>query len=246
MENCSKQCLRRTLYAVLIGISPIVICLLLIGFVRIILHCLELIFCRHIKADERRRSSTSFYQSGRPTLLYTPVSVSELQRIIQGDYQNQQPTDALLPVPNNDNDVYRTPKFMKSILSKHDPPGPPAPGAIANLIGRRNAINAIPFTALLVPVSTPSTPNINTINEKQTRRPSRTSITDETSETEKLNPTNQNDNRLNRNNSMDSKLSNSRPLYLTRTRTLSMAGSLVLEEEAREFYSATSIPHIFN
>ncbi|CAF3069329.1 unnamed protein product [Rotaria socialis] len=245
MEDCSQECLRRALYAVLLGISPIVICLLLIGLVRIMLHVFELVFSRHRKEGNRRRSSSAYYHSGRPTLLYTPVSITELHRIIQGDYYNQQPPDSS-SAPNIENNAHKTPKFIKSLLSRRDSPPPSSSGAIASLIGRRHGINAIPFTALLVPVSTPSTPKIETINEKMTRQQSCTFIKNGSIEKISDTPPNRHYFSFDRYDSAESEPTEIQPLCLSQMRTMSATASLAREKEAREFYSASSIPYAFD
>ena len=161
MEFCSGLCLRRTLYAVSVGISPIVICLLFIALARFILHCLELSYnYRQKPTDRRRRSSSIGYQSGRLTLSYTPVSIKELQRIIHGEYQTQEQSES--------STITTTPSTTNTL---------------ANLVIRRNAINSTPFTALFAPISIPT---FDVINEQQTRRPSLMTITHESIETTTL------------------------------------------------------------
>ncbi|CAF1361042.1 unnamed protein product [Rotaria magnacalcarata] len=248
MQDCSQECVRRALYAVLLGISPIVTCLLLIGLVRIILHVFEFVFCRHIIEENRRSPSPACYHNGRPTLLYTPVSITELHRIIQGDYYSQQPSrsSSVSSTQNIENNTHKTPKFIKSLLSRRDSPPPSSSGAIANLIGCRHAINTIPFAALLVPVSMPSTPKIETINEKKTRQPSFASIKNDSIEKSSYTPPNRHNFSFDRYDSAESEPTDTQPLCLLQMRTMSATASLAIEEEAREFYSTSSIPYAFN
>ncbi|CAF2371405.1 unnamed protein product [Rotaria sp. Silwood2] len=245
MEYCSSQCFHRAFYAVLIGISPIVICLLLIGLIRIILHCLETAYYRRQKIHDRGRSTSVVYQSGRPTLFYTPVSIAELQRIIQGEYKSQLPTESSSSIPNNDNDTITASKFMKSILSRRDSPSPPLSNTIANLVIRRNAINTIPFTALFASVSTPSTPKFDMINEQNSRRPSFTPIKHESVERTTLTAINNDHYRFNRYDSSESEPVESDPLFRPPLRTMSSTTTAIIEE-SREFYSAQSIPFSLN
>jgi hypothetical protein len=104
MEYCSRQCIRRTFYAVIIGTSPIIICLLLIALARLILNRLETIYYRRQKVSDRRRSSSVYHQVGRSILSYTPISTTELQRIIQG----KQATESLSTSPKSDSSSPKT------------------------------------------------------------------------------------------------------------------------------------------
>ncbi|CAF0999395.1 unnamed protein product [Rotaria sordida] len=246
MEYCSSQCFNRVLYAVLVGISPIVICLLLIGLIRIILHCLESAYYRRQKVYDRRRSPSVFYQGDRPTLLYTPVSIAELQRIIQGEYQSQQPTESSLSISNNDDDTLTPSKFVKSILSRHEsPPSPPLSSTIANLIIRRNAINTIPFTAIFATVSTPSSPTLDMIDEQKIRRSNFTSIKHESAERTPLTTTDNDNYHAIRHDSSQSEPVETDPLFRPPMRTTSSTTTIVMEEP-REFYSTQSIPFSLN
>ncbi|CAF0793293.1 unnamed protein product [Rotaria sp. Silwood1] len=246
MQYCSSQCFHRAFYAILIGISPIVTCLLLLGLIRIILHCLETACYRRQKAYDRRRSSSFFYQGDRPTLLYTPVSFAELQRIIQGEYQSEQQNESLsLSIPNDDNDTIKATKFMKSILSRRESSSPNSTNTIANLVIRRNAIGTIPFTALFASVSTPATPTFDMINEQKTRRPSFMRIKQESSEKTTLTAVNNDNYRLNRLDSSESDPVETDPLFRPPMRTMSSTTTAIIEE-SREFHSAQSIPYAFN
>ena len=134
----SRQWIRQTLYAVMIGIAPMLLGLLLIALVRIILHRLELVYSRR-HTILARRSSSIFYRKGRPTLSYTPIPLTELHRIIQGEHS----TDSSSSLTTNQ------PKRAQNPF-------------LANLVIRRDAIDSTPFTALLAPMS-----KVDMINERR-------------------------------------------------------------------------------
>ena len=158
MDNGSTHWIRRTLYAVLIGVSPMLLGLLLIGLARLILQRLEHAYHRRQKVIDRR-SSTFLYRAGRPTLSYTPVSMTEIHRIIHGDHSSQQLTESSSSLVNTEH------------------------SALTNLVIQRDAINSTPFTALFAPMST-----IETINERGHRRPSMITVQREVVETTTLTP----------------------------------------------------------
>jgi len=220
MENCSRQCIRRTLFAVLIGVSPVVICLLFVALARLLIHCLELSYNRRQKPDDhRRRSSSAFYQAGRPTLSYTPVSIAELHRIIQGDHYYH----------------HQSPPSQKDSSSV---PTPTSTSALANLVIRRNAINTTPFAALFAPVTTPS---FDVVNEQSQRRPSLMTFKHESTETTRLGGLNsQQSNKIvfhmneNEYNEID-------PLVAATTTTTTT--TTVVLEEFLDFHSVRSIPY---
>jgi hypothetical protein len=239
MEHCSRQCIRRTLYAVMIGISPILLCLLLIAIARLIVHRLELAYYRRHEPIDRRRSSSVFYHSGRPTLSYTPVSMTELQRIIQGEYQSQQQSESSLTNLNNDNSSPKTHKFLNSILPRHEPMLPS--NALANLVIRRNAIDSTPMTALFAPISTSNAPTFDIINEQKTQRPSVMTITHESIETTTL-ATNNNNYFFDANDSESEQTETDQLLTSPKTTTT----TTVVVEEFVDFHSARSIPYSLN
>jgi len=252
MEYCSRQCIRRTLYAVMFGISPIILCLLLIVIARLILHCLEMSYNRRQKPIDRRRSSSMFHQLGRPTISYTPVSITELQRIIQGDYHSQQPSESSSSVYNNDHHLPKPPNFMKSILNRREPSPPPLSNALASLVIRRNAINSTPLTALFAPVSGSTSPTFDTINEQNTRRPSGITMKRESIETITLATLNNNNNSntifYNTNDSWESEPTendslDTLPKTMTTTTTTT---TTVVVEEFHDFHSVHSIPYSLN
>ena len=137
MDTGSTHWVLRTLYAVLIGVSPMLVGLLLVALARLILHRLEHAYHRRQKSLGRR-SSTILYCVGRPTLSYTPASMTEIHRIIHGDHSSQQLTES------------------SSSLTNHET------SALANLVMRREAISSAPFTALFAAL-----PSIETINERR-------------------------------------------------------------------------------
>lgn len=228
MEPCSDQCLRRTLYAVLVGVSPIVICLLLIAFARLVLYRLELSYNRRLKPCDRRPSFAPT-QSGRLALSYTPVSHAELQRIIQGEYQTQSSTDV----------SRKTPRFIKSILPKRETVTP-SPSILANLVIRRDAMDASSLTGILTPITTPYQPTFTIVNEKDSRRPSVITITRESVETTTtLSEGNNHRNSLTTNDYMESEPISLDPLMAT---TKTMKTTTVVVEEFLEFHSVSSVP----
>lgn len=158
MDNGSTHWIRRTLYAVLIGVSPMLLGLLLIGLARLILQRLEHAYHRRQKVIDRR-ASVLLYRAGRPTLSYTPVSMTEIHRIIHGDHSSQQLTDSSSSLVNTEH------------------------SALTNLVIRRDAIDSAPLTALFAPMST-----IETVNERGHRRPSMITVQREVVETTTLTP----------------------------------------------------------
>jgi hypothetical protein len=240
MELCSRQCLRRTLHGVLIGISPIVICIFLIIIARFILHCLELIYNRRQKPIERRRSSTTFYHSGRPTLSYTPVSIEELQRIIHGDYHSRQQRESFF---YHNHDSPKASHFMKSILTRRESSPAVSSNTFASLVVRRNALTSAPYTALFAPVS--STPTFDVINEQTTRRASIMTIKHESIERTTLSTTNNSNNSIfyNTNDSWECESTETDPL-VTLTKTTST--TTVVVEEFLDFHSVHSVPYSLN
>ncbi len=242
-KYCSRQCIRRTLHAVLIGVSPIIICLLLIAIARFILHCLEMSYYRRHKPTDRHRSSSAFYQGGRPTLSYTPVSLTELQRIIQGEYQSQQQSESSSSFFTNDNNSPKTSNFMKSKLLRHESsPASPA-NTLANLVIRRNEINSAPLTALFAPVST-----FDIINEQNTRQPNALITRHESTETTTLAAVNNNNNNnstifYNTNDSWESESTETDPLVILPKK---MTTTTVVVEEFLDFHSVHSVPYSLN
>jgi hypothetical protein len=156
MDNGSHQRIRQTFYAVLIGVSPMLVGLILLAFARFIIYRLEVAYYRR-QTPIDRRSSSSYFSTGRPTLSYTPVSMTELHRIIQGDYHSQQLTVSSTSLINHDQ--HGSPRQTKSILTSHGL----SSSTLANLVIRRDAIDSTPFTALFAPMST-----VHTINEQRT------------------------------------------------------------------------------
>jgi hypothetical protein len=247
MEYCSRQCIRRTFYAVIVGISPIVICLLLIAIVRLILHCLEISYYRGQKPTNRRRSSSLFYQANRPTLLYTPVSIAEIQRIIQGEYQSQQQSESSLPMLHDDNSSPKGPKFIKSILTRLDPPS--STDTLANLVIRREAIGSTPLTALFAPISPPVTPTFNIINEQKNRRPSVMTVKHESIETTTLATRNNNNNNIFfiTDESSDIEETDTDPSVTSpKTMTTTTTTTTLVVEEFFDFHSVRSVPYALN
>ena len=139
----SRQWVRHTLYAVMIGISPMLLGLLLLALVRLILHRLELLCSRRQSFLDRRQSSV-FSRKGRPTLSYTPVPLTELHRIIQGDPSSQQFSDS-----------------SSSSFTRNDSRRTKTP-FLASLVIRRDALDSTPLTALLAPIA-----RVDTINERR-------------------------------------------------------------------------------
>lgn len=249
MDYCSRLCIRRTLYAIIIGISPIIICLLLIAIARFILYCLEMAYYRRQKIADRRRSSSLYYQSGRPTLSYIPVSTTELQRIIQGEHQSQQQSESSSSFLTNEQHSPKTPHFMTPMLSRSEP----ASNILANLVIRRNAIGVTPLTALFAPRSTSSSPTYDIVNEQNTRRPSVMTIKHESIETTTLSAINNNRNNnsrsifYNTNDSLDFEPAESDlSVTLPKTMTTTTTTTTVVVEEFLDFHSVHSIPYALN
>jgi len=208
---------------------------------------------RRQKPIDRRRSSSMFHQLGRPTISYTPVSITELQRIIQGDYHSQQPSESSSSVYNNDHHLPKPPNFMKSILNRREPSPPPLSNALASLVIRRNAINSTPLTALFAPVSGSTSPTFDTINEQNTRRPSIMTVKHESIETTTLsaiNNNNDNDNSTifyNTSDSLDIESTENDPLVtLPKTMSTTTTTTTVVVEEFLDFHSVHSIPYSLN
>jgi len=221
MEYCSRQCIRRTFYAVIIGTSPIIICLLLIALARLILNRLETIYYRRQKVTDRRRSSSVYHQVGRSILSYTPISSTELQRIIQG----KQATESLSTIPKSDSS-----SFMKSILTRREPSPPTSTNTLASLVIRRNAIASTPLAALLMPT-------LNIINEQQ--RTNARMIKHESGEPTTLN---NNTDFFNTNDSFDGEQQETDPFVLSR-KTMP---TTVVVEEFPDFHSVHSVPYSLN
>ena len=247
MEQCSGPCLRRTFYAVLVGVSPVVLCLLFLGFARLVLHHLELIYNRRQKGSEHRSSFASA-QSGRLALSYTPVSHAELQRIIQGEYHSQSSTDF----------SHRTPKFIKAILPRREQALSPS-SILANLVIRRDAIDASSLTGVLAPMTTPFQPTFAVLNEKESRRPSVITIKRESFESTTvaapsslpmmmigadptLPSTTSRDNQKNAVIIEEMTIEADPPLPKTKTTTT----TTVVVEEILEFHSVSSLPCALN
>lgn len=256
MEQCSRQCIRRTFFAVLVGVSPIVICLLFIGLARLILYRLEMAYYRRQKFNDRRPSIFS-YQSGRLALSYTPVSDAELQRIIQGEYQSPQMRDF-----NNFGTSRRAPKFIRSILTRRES-ALPASSILSNLVIRRNAIDTIPMTAILPAIDTPLHPTFSIINEQDKRRASAMTIGKESLGTSTITTTmattttvaamnnnhnnntnnnNNNDNNDNGNLSPTNNLIESEPMTIDHIFTPVKTLTTVVVEDFLEFHSVSSLP----
>ncbi|CAF1171329.1 unnamed protein product [Adineta steineri] len=241
MENCSYQCIRRTLYAVLIGVSPIVLCLLLIALARLILHQLETAYHRRQKFSDRRRSSSAYHPTGRPTLLYTPVSTTELQRIIQGK-KYIEPSPILA---KSENSSPKASKFMKSILTRREP----SPSrTLSSLVIRRHAINSTPMTALFAPTSTPLIPTFNIINETMSKSSNAITVKHESSETKTLSTIN--NKRINvvfhTNDSFDAEQTDIDPFLFSSsspTTTTTTTTTTVGVEEFLDFHSVRSVPY---
>lgn len=234
MEQCSSQCIRRTFYAVMIGVSPIIFCLVFIGLARLILYRLEIAYYRRQKITGRRLSLSS-YQSGRLTLSYTPVSKAELQRIIQGEYQTRPVHD-----PTTTLNVRRAPKFIKSILPRREP-ATPSTSILANLVIRRDAIDANAIADVITPMDTPFQPTFSIVNEQERRRPSVITIKRESIETTTLKP--QTATIIKNTNLTDSgecePITNDALMAATTTKTLT---TTVVVEEFLEFHSVSSLP----
>ncbi len=237
MEQCSHQCIRRTFYAVMIGVSPIIICLVFIGLARLILNRLEIAYYRRQKVSDRHSSIVNS-QSGRLALSYTPVSNAELQRIIQGEYQTRQSYD--LSTTSNNVTTRKTPRFIKSILPRREPASPSA-SILANLVIRRDAIDASPLTGIIAPIETPLQPTFSVINEQEKRRPSLITIKRESVETTTL----AGRNNSNRNSPSMNELVEFEPIsydpLMASTKTMTTTTTVVVEEFL-EFHSVSSLP----
>lgn len=138
MDNDSSEWMRRTLYAVTIGVSPMLFGLILIALARLILYRLELAYYRRQKSIARRASSL-LWRTGRPTLSYTPVSTFELRRIIEGEQKRQSNT--------------LTTMIMNREMNSST--------TLTNLVIRREAIESTAITALFAPI----TSTVQTRNE---------------------------------------------------------------------------------
>ena len=226
-DECSRQCVRRTLFAVLIGVSPIVICLLFIAFARLVLYRLELVYNRRLKPSDRRTSYVPC-ATGRLALSYTPVSHAELQRIILGDHHR--------PISNDS--TRKTPKFIQSILPRREP-ALSSTSILANLVIRRDGIDAGSVTGILAPVSTPCHPTFSFVNEKQSRRPSVITIKRESVETTTLASMNASGSSFTSDDSSEYEQANQDPL-MGSTKTLTT--TTVVVEEFLEFHSVSSLP----
>ena len=241
MEQCSRPCVRRALYAVMIGVSPIVICLVFIGLARLILYRLEIAYYRRQKGHDRRNSfGTS--QSGRLALSYTPVSHAELQRIIQGEYQSREDSSNMSGPFNPTS--RKTPRFIKSILPRREPPLSSA-GILANLVIRRDAIDANSMTAAFVPMDVPLQPTFTIVNEQDNkRRPSVITIKRESIETTTLAAMNNSDNNSYYSANMEELVEYepiARDPLRAATKTMTTTTTVVVEEFL-EFHSASSLP----
>ena len=244
MEQCSRQCIRRTFYGVMVGVLPVVICLLFIGLARLILYRLEIIFYRRQKLTDRR-SSLANSQSGRLALSYTPVSNAELQRIIQGEYQSQQSNDSPIHVHRNNSSLRKTPRFIKSILPRREPPTSSSSSILANLVIRCDNMDAIPLRTVLAPGETALRPSFSIVNENEKRRPSVITITRESIETTTLASINNNNNASysNINNLTESeRITNDSVMSATKT----MTTTTVVVEEFLDFHSVSSFPCVLS
>ena len=232
MSRCSSQCVRQTLYGILIGVSPIILCLLLLGIMRIILHHLEIIFNRRQKTADRRTSSISS-PTGRLVLSYTPVSHAELQRIIQGEHKSNIITES----------SRKTPRFIKSILPKRDP-SISSTSVLANLVLRRDAIDPDSLSSIIAPITTQQLqPTFSIATEKESRRASLIVVTQESSETTKLEMNQSNRNLLNATDSFEVESVSVDPLITT---TQTTTTTTVVVEEYLDFHSVNSLPCALN
>ena len=236
MEFCSRQCIRRTLHAVLIGISPVVLCLILIVIARIILHCFESAYYRRQKLLSRRHSSTIFQQPGRPTLSYTPISIEEIQRIIHGHYHRQQ---------QQSESHHSTPKathFMKSIFTRRESSPELPPSTLSNLVARRNAIDSTPFASLIAPLTVPS---FDSVNERTPRRASIIKIKCDGVEQTLLSPDSRSRDSIfyNANDTTECEANDTDPLVKLRK---TITTTTVVVEEFLDFQSVRSVPCSLN
>jgi len=247
MEQCSHQCIRRTFYAAMIGVLPIIICLVLIGLARLILYRLEIVYYRRQKSTDRRRSSLVTSQSGRLALSYTPVSNAELQRIIQGEYQSQQSNDSPLYSHNHNTSTTRkAPRFIKSILPRREQTT--SSSILANLVMRCDTIDAIPLTTVLTPIDAPLQPTFTIVNENEKRRSSVLTITRESIETTTLATSNNNNNKNNANYSQMNSLTESERMIndSVMSATKTMTTTTVVVEEFLDFHSVSSLPCVLS
>jgi hypothetical protein len=221
----------------MIGISPILICLVFIGLARLILYRLEMVYYRRQKFTDRH-SSVITSQSGRLALSYTPVSNAELQRIIQGEYQTRQTHDSL--TTSNTASTRKTPRFIKSILPRREPASTSA-GILANLVMRRDIIDASTIPGIMAPIETPLQPTFSIINEQDQRRPSIITIKRESMETTTLEArNNSNGNSPSKHESVEFEpISNDPSMATTKTMTTT---TTVVVEEFLEFHSVSSLP----
>jgi len=229
----------------MIGVSPIIVCLLFIGLARLVLHRLEIAYYRRQKITHRR-SSLVISQNGRLTLSYTPVSNAELQRIIQGEYKPRQANDSSSFSTSNNSITRKAPRFIKSILPRREP-ALSSTSILANLVLRRDAIDTKPIAEALAPVELPLQPMFSIINEKKNRRPSVITITRESFETTTLAPMNSSNNNTNNGNFLNTddiveseQVSNDSLMTATKTMTTT---TTVVVEEFLEFHSVNSLPY---
>jgi hypothetical protein len=229
----------------MIGVSPIIVCLLFIGLARLVLHRLEIAYYRRQKITNRR-SSLVISQNGRLTLSYTPVSNAELQRIIQGEYKPRQANDSSSFSTSNNSITRKAPRFIKSILPRREP-ALSSTSILANLVLRRDAIDTKPIAEALAPAELPLQPMFSIINENKNRRPSVITITRESFETTTLAPMNSNNNNTNNGNFLNTndiveseQVSNDSLMTATKTMTTT---TTVVVEEFLEFHSVNSLPY---
>jgi hypothetical protein len=191
---------------------------------------------------------------GRSTLSYTPVSVTELHRIIQGDYHSQQQSESSSSVAMNDHQSPQSSRLMNSILTRSQSSPPLPSNTLANLVVRRNAINSNPFTALFAPISTSAPSTCDIINEQNIRRPTAMTIKRESVETTTSATINNNNNNNNTifystNDSLESVSAETDPLVTlpkTMTTTTTTTTTTVVVEEFLDFHSVHSIPYSLN
>ena len=245
MEQCSRQCIRRTFYAVMVGVLPVMICLVFIGLARLILHRLEIAYHRRQKPSDRRLS-IPLTQSGRLALSYTPMSNAELQRIIQGEYQSQEAHESSSTFPTLHNgSIRRAPRFIKSILTRRDPPASSA-NILANLVVRRDAIDASTMPGAIAPYEAPLQPTFTIVNEQdKRRRPSVITITRESVETTTLAPMNNSSrNSPTTHELVKTERISTEPL-MAATKTMTTTTTVVVEEFL-DYPPQSSIPYTFS
>ena len=243
-HSCSRQCLRRSFFAVMIGVAPVAICLVLIAIVRLILYRLEIVYHRRKNTADRRLSLLSA-QSGRLALSYTPVSNAELQRIILGEYQNQQSSDFLTVPQANSNAIRKTPRFIKSILTRREAPAS-ASSILANLVIRHDITDVLPMPSILQPLETPLQPTCTIINEQERqRRPSLITITREQIETTTLAAlkANKGENSPKGTDVVDFESTKNDPVLST---TKTITTTTVVVEEFLDFHSVSSLPCVLS